>query len=840
MNIRFHLIILLSCWVLALSAQDNQELQRRVYYEAEENYQLGLINEARQQLTDHIAHFEGTLQQSAYRLLALCCLGMDEEKGAEEYVSQLLMANPYYSPTAADPQRFIDMVERLKAGQSTTITTASSKAEKLSEVPVPTTLITEEMIRDCGGRNLQEVLAAYVPGMTIVDCNNDINLAMRGIYSTGQEKMLILLNGHRLNSYSTNIAAPDFSMSLEKIKQIEVLRGPASSLYGGVALTAVINIITKQGADINGIKVRGAAGSYNTFRGDVLFGKRYFDLDLFIWASIYKSKGQTVSYDPSSYDLTDYNDLSPEEINPFLQNILFEKKKGDITIGAIGSKPSFDVGINMKWKGIQFLYNTRFSQIISPFTMSYLYAPYDIDRYPTYNGIKPSFTTLTHHAEVSYSKEIGRLFLKGSLSYDNNDLTQYQVISDNKNPLLPMLLQLPDYLQTQMADKEGLSRYINGQEQAVGGQLKADYNYMSSLAHKGYLSLGVEMNHFMLDDARYVLGHSFTSRVPETTTIADVAKGHETSFNLLAQLKHQWGPFIVNAGVRYDTKQRYDNSRLNELSPRMALIYVQPKWNVKLSYSKAFIEAPYLYRKTNSFMAALTQVERPELQAESFHAYQLSFAGTQWLKGFDFEVNGFFNRARDLIYLQIIDHKNTGNTDTWGVELVGKYTSAKFSANLSAAWQKLSKSTIFNYNVNQAFNIPELSANLVLTWQPVQRLRVSTHLTYYSRQTAYSIDLINAIVQRELASAKTPEQKASLTEVYATLLKRENGAAIQFIDVAPRFLVNLNASYELLRNLEIGINIHNLLDKEYYQSGMATGIIRQQGRWILGSVSYKF
>ena len=86
---------------------------------------------------------------------------------------------------------------------------------------------------------------AYVPGMTDVASNDEQNIAMRGIYSSYQEKILILLNGHRLNSYSTNTATPDFSISLEKVKQIEVLRGPASSLYGNVALTAVVNLITK-------------------------------------------------------------------------------------------------------------------------------------------------------------------------------------------------------------------------------------------------------------------------------------------------------------------------------------------------------------------------------------------------------------------------------------------------------------------------------------------------------------------------------------------------------------------------------------------------------------------
>ena len=282
-------IIIGYCGILA--AQDTDR-QRAVYDRAAEAYAIGRIEQAKQLLTENINTFHTGLKESGYRLLALCCLSLDETEAAERYVQLLLDENRYYSPSVGDPQRFIDMVMQINGLNASTITTASNQAENLNEVPVPTTLITEEMIRNCGARNLREVLAAYVPGMTIVDCNDDINIAMRGIYSNGQEKILIMLNGHRLNSYCTNIAAPDFSMGLDKLKQIEVLRGPASSLYGGVALTAVVNLITKNGADIDGLQAKAGIGSYGQLRGNMMFGKRYFDLDLLIWGNIYKADGQ--------------------------------------------------------------------------------------------------------------------------------------------------------------------------------------------------------------------------------------------------------------------------------------------------------------------------------------------------------------------------------------------------------------------------------------------------------------------------------------------------------------------------------------------------------------------
>ena len=812
-------IIIGYCGILA--AQDTDR-QRAVYDRAAEAYAIGRIEQAKQLLTENINTFHTGLKESGYRLLALCCLSLDETEAAERYVQLLLDENRYYSPSVGDPQRFIDMVMQINGLNASTITTASNQAENLNEVPVPTTLITEEMIRNCGARNLREVLAAYVPGMTIVDCNDDINIAMRGIYSNGQEKILIMLNGHRLNSYCTNTAPPDFSMGLDKLKQIEVLRGPASSLYGGVALTAVVNLITKNGADIDGLKAKGGIGSYGQLRGNLMFGKRYFDLDLLIWGNIYKADGQKFYVPP--YASVDS---------------LLVKKGGNVSVGNVGSKPSYDVGVSMRYRGLQFLYNTRFSQVVSPFTMSYLYAPYDHNLYMTHNGIGPSFTTNTHHAELNYGYQLGKLFLKGTATFDNSELTHYQVISDTPQPFLGYILGLPDAYSQLLYDKDGLSRYINGQEQTWGLTIKGDYNYINNRIHKGSLSFGVEYSNFELEDARYLLGYNFTNRIPETNTISEQGKGHEHTSNAFIQLKHQWQNLILNVGLRFDYKKNYNSSHIDEKSPRLALIYLKPHWNMKLSYSKAFIDAPYLYRKTNDYLSYLTQKPRATLTPESFHSYQLTFAGTQWLPGLDVELNGFFNQARDLIYMQIIDHKNTGLIDTYGLEAVAKYNSKKLFANLSLTWQKLHKGEIFNYDVDKQFNIPSFSSNLVLAWKPIRQLNLHTHLTYYSSQKAYSIDLVNTMAQTLMASMSDGSNYDLLKMLLGNYLKEESRNSIEISEISPRLLVNVGADYTLGR-FELGLNVHNLLNKSYHQSGMSTGLIPQQGRWLMFEVGYKF
>lgn len=209
-------------------AQDDAR-QRQVYAQAERDYQTGRTGQARDSLMLHLKTFHDNLRQNALRLIALTWLESFDIKQTEQYAGMLLEQNPYYTVSSQDPPEFADIIGRIKASMTATVTTASSQAETIEEAPLPVTLITEQMIRDCGARDLRELLTNYVPGMVAAE-NKEPTVVMRGLLSEAQEKILVMLNGHRLNDYSTNVGRLDYSISLSKVKRIEVVRGPASSL----------------------------------------------------------------------------------------------------------------------------------------------------------------------------------------------------------------------------------------------------------------------------------------------------------------------------------------------------------------------------------------------------------------------------------------------------------------------------------------------------------------------------------------------------------------------------------------------------------------------------------
>ncbi len=839
----FYILLLLVGTYVAHAQVDTK--MRDIYTQAESDYQIGRIEQARDVLLQNLNTFHGNLRQNVLRLVALCYLARFDMEQTERYTTLMLQENPYYSPSSGDPETFADMVNSIKAGMTATITTASSQAESLDEVPVPTTLITAEMIQNSGARNLQEVLAAYVPGMNIIDCNDDINIAMRGIYSSTQEKILIMLNGHRLNSYATNTAAPDFSVSLENVKQIEVLRGPASSLYGDVALTGVVNIITKQGADVDGILAKLGVGNYGQIKADAVFGKRYFDVDLLVWGSIYRNSGER-------RNTSDEREASSYYSMPYDQ----------IWIRHIGNRPTYDFGLQLGYKGLQFMYDTHFSQVVAPFTMSTLALSYDHDRYRTYNGLLPCFSTSSHHADLSWQFNIQKTKFKVSANYDKSDLTRYQAIGDEPMAAVALAFPFPSYMIQAFDSCGGLSRYVNGQEQNYGFRLMGNHAYTLGDNHSGNISFGAEYGHFQLDDIRYQIGYNFDETFAEDKQMREIGKGSEDRVDAWLQLKHRWNfslfshrcSLIANAGLRFDYKNRYDDSKVRELSPRAALILQRPRWSVRLSYSKSFVDAPYIYRQANVLAVLLRDRDPIALSPERTHSFQLSFAGNNWVKGLNFEVNGFYNHASDLIMTTIIDYSNVGQNKTCGVELMANYRQPKFTADWNFTWTHTFKANIINFGVLELLspyyqndiddnnNTPAIMSNLVLGWQVTPKLKFHTHVLFEGRQTSYNPDLEQDVLANTYIiewainqfSPKTAE-KASAAWEAAVDAARKN---ITHLGMPARCILNVGGEYTI-GPVTLGLNIHNLLGTHYYRSGMNTNLIPQQGRWFMGSIAVR-
>ena len=142
------------------------------------------------------------------------------------------------------------------------VTIASQKGSTIRETPGIITIITEEEIKLSGARDFVDVMR-LVPGIDFgSDVGDQVGMYVRGNWAN-EGKILIMQDGLPLNenSYGT-VYLTDFIL-VANIKKIEIIRGPGSAVYGGLAGLAVINIITKSGEDLKGGNVTATYGISN-------------------------------------------------------------------------------------------------------------------------------------------------------------------------------------------------------------------------------------------------------------------------------------------------------------------------------------------------------------------------------------------------------------------------------------------------------------------------------------------------------------------------------------------------------------------------------------------------
>ncbi|MBL3529564.1 MAG: TonB-dependent receptor plug domain-containing protein [gamma proteobacterium endosymbiont of Lamellibrachia anaximandri] len=115
--------------------------------------------------------------------------------------------------------------------------------------------MTADEIQRYGHRTLMDVLNT-LPGFQIAYDRSYTYIGARGfgVPSDFNTRILVLMDGHRINEniYNGVLADRGFVMDIDLIDRVEVVRGPASSLYGSNAFFGVINVITKRGRDLQG------------------------------------------------------------------------------------------------------------------------------------------------------------------------------------------------------------------------------------------------------------------------------------------------------------------------------------------------------------------------------------------------------------------------------------------------------------------------------------------------------------------------------------------------------------------------------------------------------------
>jgi len=196
-------------------------------------------------------------------------------------------APPAAAPAEGEAVSDLDLVKLLNVE----VSTASKTAESVEDAPAVITVVTREDIRRWGYQSVAEVLSHTV-GFYVIDDDILPNAAVRGVSGglgaeSGNIKVMIDGRSVAYRSTSGNWLGVEL-VPLESIEQIEIIRGPASALYGADAFLGVVNIITVAPDAVRPLRARLTAGLTETnpaTRFDVAGGGQFGKFDLLLGAA---------------------------------------------------------------------------------------------------------------------------------------------------------------------------------------------------------------------------------------------------------------------------------------------------------------------------------------------------------------------------------------------------------------------------------------------------------------------------------------------------------------------------------------------------------------------------
>src|SRR4029077_2802212 len=155
------------------------------------------------------------------------------------------------------------------ANLSDTIVVSATKSDSaLIDAPATLSLVTSEVLASTPAQNYGDLLRS-LPGVNVIQLSaRDVNVTNRQGTSTLSNSQLVLLDDRSIYLDFFGLVLWDFlPANLSDIKQIEVIRGPASAVWGANALTGVVNIITKAPREAPGPTVSFTGGVFDRDAG---------------------------------------------------------------------------------------------------------------------------------------------------------------------------------------------------------------------------------------------------------------------------------------------------------------------------------------------------------------------------------------------------------------------------------------------------------------------------------------------------------------------------------------------------------------------------------------------
>jgi len=518
------------------------------------------------------------------------------------------------------------------------VVTATGSEQTIGEAPSTMNVITAKQIRERGYIQLEDALRD-IPGIDFIHTNGYIPtlIYFRGMYGAENLRALMMIDGIPENNIigSNDIAGPAYS--LHNVERIEVIWGPASALYGANAFGGVINIITKNGAAINGFQYEKGFGTFNTSVDKAMFGINRSGFDIAISGSLYSTDGPkftnrdpnyTASYVDKAYSLSAVISYSKKQNKLTFGGRIYNTPMG---FGTFLNSPTVFLGLPSQGYG-----NSGIIGLVAR------------DVRGEKSGLEEPYSR-TFYLQDEY-KASAKLNILGRLIYRETGISErsyaYITVDGRK------LFRIPTANYSNRAGGEIIANYSGSKKYLFSAGIQF---FQDNIEH-GDRRINFDTTVYLLDGRDTLLGLYSTFR-QRAFDIRNTFGSHAQFVWNTKFLKKTSFTF----GLRYDVNTYYGNP----LSPRLAMVS-QPsdKFTFKLLFGRAY-RAP-TNTEINQAPANL------KLKTEKINTYEVNLIyklSPQLLA----QLNGFRNELSDVIILgnlvNLIQDKNPGRITVNGFEV---------------------------------------------------------------------------------------------------------------------------------------------------------------------------
>lgn len=568
----------------------------------------------------------------------------------------------------------------------TYVITASRVLENIRKTAASITVITDEDIRRMGARHLMDVLNT-VPGFSTYYLINGqyYVVEVRGIEKQYSQHIVLMINGQPVNSHFLGSATWTLdTLILDNVKQIEIIRGPGSTLYGANAFAGIINVITKDAKDIQGSEFSVKFGSYNTQQYNFLFGETYNDIE-FVWNVNYLTTDGFPAYvEEDRQSILDRYFHTHASLAPG------ETEAGD---------EKFDASMTIakgKWRlDGRYIDRRKDTGVALGFSLNDKNMTYSVD----------------YSLELSYEDHIAKGWdLSGKIYHHHCALKNIIQMT----PPGAAALTAPYGEPVIMPD--GMIGIPSNKNERTGGEIQATFRS----SENNTLVFGGVLEAMRQFDVEYAANFIYTPienliiPLPTTQDLTDIQNynQNESRFFSAIFVEDIWDireNLRITAGGRYD----YYNDFGGSFNPRLGVVWqFMDNYDIKCLYGRAF-RAPNFYELYSKNNPALRGNE--DLNPETIDTYEISF-GAKWHPSLSTRLTGFYNHIDDVIDPRREETQNVlanaGEMRTQGIESEIEY-SFRNGAFISANFTYQKAENLSNENDETEVDVPKYKGNIM-------------------------------------------------------------------------------------------------------------------------------